>query len=125
MPFCKEMESAGGGGGLTALASMLGPQGLKGLEMVGPVECRGYGVTLTPWWCIENQLSDFCLPGFPCHTCEAGVTIIPAAPQKDHRLQVKDHRLQTCATNRKPKMENRKRVLKGMSRAVARDLGLI
>jgi hypothetical protein len=55
--------------------SALGPQGLQGLEALGAVECSGYRLTLTPWWCIENQLSDYCLPGFPCETCEAGVTI--------------------------------------------------
>jgi len=37
------------------------------------MECRGYSSTLTPWRCIENQLSDFCLPGWPCHDCGRAV----------------------------------------------------
>jgi len=107
-----------GEGGLTALTAKLGPQGLKGLEATGPVECLGYRLTLTPWWCILNQLSDFCLPGFPCETCEAGVGIRAAGGDKDHRLEA-------CATNQKPKTKNQKLLLKGMTRAVARDLGMI
>ena len=102
-------------GGIDTLMQMLGPQGLKGMEAIGPVECHGYGITLTPWGCIENQLSDFCLPGFPCHDCETGVTIRTAG-----RMPVPLEK-----ANRKLKTENRKQVLKGMSRAVARDLGLI
>ena len=89
----------------------------------GPVECRGYGVTLTPWWCIENQLSDYCLPGFPCHTCEAGVTIIPPAIRTAGGDACATG--EPCATNQKTITKSQKRLLKGMSRAVARDLGLI
>lgn len=45
------------------------------------VECAGYGVRLTPWQCLENQLSLYCLPGWPCETCEGAVTIqIPPNP---------------------------------------------
>lgn len=40
-----------------------------------PIECAGYKVSLTPWHCLENQLSLYCLPGFPCETCEAAGTI--------------------------------------------------
>jgi hypothetical protein len=39
------------------------------------VECTGYGVRLSPWQCLWNQLSVFCLPGFPCETCEKAVSI--------------------------------------------------
>jgi hypothetical protein len=80
------------------------------------VDCRGYGVLLTPWNCLENQLSLFCLPGFPCHDCEVGVGLGPAG------VELRRHRLKTCATDRKPKTQD---ILKGMSRAVARDLGLL
>ena len=81
------------------------------------IACDGYKLTLTPWRCIENQLSDYCLPGFPCHECEAGVSIIPPSPLKTGG----DAR----SANGKRKTANRKQVLKTMSRAVARDLGLI
>ena len=53
---------------------LLGPGGLEALKGVGAVDCRGYGITLTPWWCIENQLlcaADY--PGWPCHDCEQAV----------------------------------------------------
>lgn len=39
------------------------------------IECREYGVRLSPWHCIENQLSLYCLPGWPCETCELAVSI--------------------------------------------------
>jgi len=42
----------------------------------------------------------------------------PIGPEKDHRLEA-------CATNQKPKTKNQKLLLKGMTRAVARDLGMI
>jgi len=123
-------QKCGGGGGLTALETMLGPAGIKGLASLGPVECSGYGLTLTPWWCIENQLSDYCLPGFPCHECEAGVTIIPPSPPLEKGGE-KDRRRDARPTgdarpaHGKRKTENRKQLLRTMSRAVARDLGLI
>ena len=41
-----------------------------------PVECAGYGVSLTLWQCLENQLSPYCLPGWPCETCEEAVGIV-------------------------------------------------
>ncbi|TSA13564.1 MAG: hypothetical protein D4R73_00630 [Deltaproteobacteria bacterium] len=45
------------------------------------VECTGYGRQMTPWQCLENQLSLYCLPGWPCETCEGAVTIqIPPSP---------------------------------------------
>jgi len=50
---------------------------------------------------------------------------------KEHRQdacaagEAKEHRLKTCATNQKLKTKNYKLLLKGMTRAVARDLGLI
>ncbi len=60
---------------------------MKALEEIGPIECQGYGATLTPWWCIENQLSIYCLPDFPCHDCQAAVGIRVAGedscPTKD------------------------------------------
>ncbi len=37
--------------------------------------CNGYGLIITPWWCLENQLSPMCLPGFPCHDCPQAVAI--------------------------------------------------
>jgi len=40
--------------------------------------CKGYLVEMDAFGCIENQLSDFCLPGFPCHECGAALTIRPA-----------------------------------------------
>jgi hypothetical protein len=39
------------------------------------IECRGYGVSLSPWNCIENQVSLYCLPGWPCETCETAVCL--------------------------------------------------
>lgn len=45
--------------------------------MKGRFYCQGYRVQMTAWRCIENQLSDFCLPGFPCHTCPVALTIRP------------------------------------------------
>jgi hypothetical protein len=108
------------------------------------LECRGYGVTLTPWWCIENQLSDFCLPGFPCHDCEAGVTIIPPAPPLEKGGEIEAEVGRSCAdpavpeaskdtqsgapSLKRPKTRKVKvRVYdpKTMSRAVARDLWLL
>ena len=48
--------------------------------------CKGYRVEMPPLNCIENQVSDFCLPGFPCHDCEAALTIKPApAPESPTR----------------------------------------
>ncbi len=39
--------------------------------------CRGYGVPeMTPERCLANQLSPFCLPGWPCETCEEGVGVV-------------------------------------------------
>ena len=86
------------------------------------ITCDGYQLTMTPWRCIGNQLSDFCLPGFPCHECQAGVGLGLKDGGRDARPA---HRLEARATNRKLKTENRKQLLKSMSRAVARDLGLI
>ena len=37
--------------------------------------CKGYRVEMGAFNCIENQLSDLCLPGFPCHECGAALTI--------------------------------------------------
>ena len=39
------------------------------------MKCRGYHRDLTPWACLENQLSPMCLPGWPCHECRQGVRI--------------------------------------------------
>ena len=54
------------------------------------MKCRAYQTELSPWGCLENQLSPMCLPGWPCETCEEGVTIAPSMN--------KDHRLEACAT---------------------------
>ena len=50
--------------------------------------CTGYLVELTPFNCIENQLSEFCLPGFPCHGCEAALTI-RSTPRRQPALKVR------------------------------------
>jgi hypothetical protein len=63
--------------------------------------CDGYRVEMTLWNCIENQLSIFCLPAHPCHTCPAALIIRPA-----------------------PKLRASYGSLKGMSRAVAKAMGL-
>lgn len=68
------------------------------------ITCDGYQLTMTPWRCIENQLSDFCLPGFPCHVCQAGVGL----------------GLRMAGGDARPTWDK-----KTMTRAVARDLGLI
>ncbi|MHB9074641.1 MAG: hypothetical protein ACYC6G_14080 [Desulfobaccales bacterium] len=39
------------------------------------VDCRGYKIRITPWACIENQLSTMCLPGWPCEECEEAVSV--------------------------------------------------
>jgi len=77
----------------------------------GAVNCQGYGATLTPWSCIENQLSLYCLPGWPCHECE-GVGITVALPK------TVAGRRDACPT--KPKT-----IPKDMTRAVAASMGLI
>lgn len=54
---------------------------LRGGGGLKPVECAPYGREMTPWQCLENQLSLYCLPGWPCETCEGAVTIqIPPDP---------------------------------------------
>jgi len=77
------------------------------------VECRGYGVTLTPWACLENQLSPMCLPGWPCESCETAVGVAVTPPLNEGKVM--------RAISRKPSSYDRK----SMSRAVARSLGLI
>ena len=89
------------------------------------ITCDGYGLSLTPWRCIENQLSDFCLPGFPCHECEAGVSIIPPSPPLKKGGEQERRRDAGPTKTRNPKPKTQNQLLKGMSRAVARDLGLI
>jgi hypothetical protein len=113
--------------------------------LLGRLDCRGYGVVLTPWRCIENQLSLFCLPGWPCECCEKAVTIqIPARPpslkgEGAKMAQVGDglHNPPRAgssfpdpggATSLKKTKTRRKKSFydpKTMTRAVARDLGLI
>lgn len=68
------------------------------------ITCKGYGVEMTPWRCIENQLSPMCLPDFPCHNCETpvGVGLAAKTPSRKRRWDKKT-----------------------MSRTVARDLGLV
>ncbi|MHB9075822.1 MAG: hypothetical protein ACYC6G_20155 [Desulfobaccales bacterium] len=39
------------------------------------VDCTGYKVKITPWACIENQLSTMCLPGWPCEECEEAIGV--------------------------------------------------
>lgn len=52
--------------------------------------CEGYRESMTLFRCIENQLSPFCLPGFPCHECQAALTIKPApVPSRGLNLKVK------------------------------------
>lgn len=97
------------GGGLMAL---LGPQALAALEQHGAVECRGYGVTLTPWWCLENQLLAWGLLGWPCHECGEAVGIGISAEMQKNMTKIMP----------KPK---RRRAPQGMTPAVARALGLI
>lgn len=67
--------------------------------------CNGYGVEMSLWNCVENQLSDFCLPCFPCHECPAAITL-RIAPQKRLKLTIDYDRM-------------------GMTPAVARAMGLI
>ena len=50
--------------------------------------CKGYLTEMSSFNCIENQLSDYCLPGFPCHECEAALTIRPA-PRQQPALKVR------------------------------------
>ncbi|MFA5381802.1 MAG: hypothetical protein WC356_01460 [Candidatus Micrarchaeia archaeon] len=50
--------------------------------------CKGYGVEMSFFHCLENQLSDFCLPDFPCHTCEAPLTINPA-PRRQPAMKIR------------------------------------
>lgn len=103
-------------------------------------ECRGYRLTMKPQRCIENQLSDYCLPGFPCHDCEAGVTIqIPPSPPLEKGGEIgakvgRSHLQETPGPARNLPGSGKASLNSGktrpydpktMSRAVARDLGLI
>jgi hypothetical protein len=67
------------------------------------VNCRGYGMVMSPWRCLQNQLSFFCFDDWPCWTCPNPVTI--ALPPE------------MAQGKRKPRP-------KGMSLAVAKSLGL-
>jgi hypothetical protein len=60
---------------------------------------------MTPWRCIENQLSPMCLPEFPCHDCETAVGLAIAYAKMSRQKKSWDP--------------------KTMTRAVAKDLGLI
>jgi len=83
------------------------------------VDCKGYRTRLTPWECIENQLSIFCLPGWPCHTCpEArGLGLPPDLTKKEAACQPER---QTSTGKQVVNYDP-----KTMSRAVARAMGLI
>jgi len=48
--------------------------------------CDGYQTEMKLWHCLENQLSDYCLPGFPCHECPAALTIKPAPRRRALRV---------------------------------------
>lgn len=90
-------------------------------EMDETLECRGYTLTLTPWGCILNQLSDYCLPGFPCETCQSGVTIqIPPSPPLGKGGE-EVYRLEAGATRGERKPVKLPAWLKNASRAVRRD----
>lgn len=67
--------------------------------------CEGYRLTMKPWRCIENQLSDYCMEGWPCLDCETGVG-----------LAIAHAKMPKCKAGWDRKT---------MSRSVARDLGLI
>lgn len=64
--------------------------------------CTGYRVNISFWNCIENQLSDFCFPEFPCHTCEAALTIaLPPRQQAPLKVRYpKDWKNMTPAVRR-------------------------
>ena len=67
--------------------------------------CKGYNKEMELWDCIKNQLSIFCLPHFPCHSCEGGVSISIPIPVAKNTVKNK--------------------IPKGMSKAVAKSMGII
>lgn len=81
------------------------------VEVRAAVDCQGYHAVLTPWRCIENQLSPMCLPGWPWHECE-GVGLGLAQPK------IVAGRRDAGPTKPKP-------IPQGMTRAVAVALGLV
>ena len=73
----------------------------------GWLDCPGYEVLgMSLWRCLVNQLSDYCLPSWPCHSCQfgVGIEIAPVPP---------------------PSSKKRQWPPPGMSRAVAIALGLM
>jgi len=79
--------------------------------------CEGYRTEMSLWHCIENQLSVFCLPHFPCHTCRAAVTIRPNTVETDPPSVGTDG----GAPRRRP----RRTIPPNMTRTVAKALGLM
>ena len=75
------------------------------------IGCLRHGWDLTPWDCIEAQLHELRLwIGWPCNGCERPVTIeLPKAAEKYDRNYDKPRRTWP----------------EGMSKAVARRLGLV
>jgi hypothetical protein len=68
----------------------------------GNMFCEGYKVELTPKQCEQNQKSIFCLPSFPCHDC-------PSSISKSEPIL----------------KSTKKKVPPGMTKSVAKSLGLI
>jgi len=64
--------------------------------------CDGYRTELKPQDCIDNQLSIFCLPDFPCYSCNQAV-VLAIAEKKKEKVSIP----------------------KGMTKAVAKSMGYI
>lgn len=79
---------------------------------MGKFYCQAYGVTLSPWRCIENQLSLYCLPGWPCETCESAIVL---------RIASRDASAAREAQSARSKKHKLPAWLKNASRAVIRD----
>jgi hypothetical protein len=79
--------------------------------------CKGFGCEMQPFHCIENQISIFCLEGIhPCWECENPCTI--TVPLKVVHNEVEK-------TIEKEKVEERRKIPKGMTKSVAKSMGYI
>ena len=75
--------------------------------------CSGYKMRMTPWRCVENQLSPMLMPDFPCHTCTQAVGVgvneasRPAAPPRG-RVKWPEHLKNASAAVKRAYLEGSK-----------------
>lgn len=89
------------------------------------IVCAGYRMRMSPWRCLQNQLSDYCLPGWPCWTCDTMVTLALSGEGARIRRGADLTVVEPKPGGKTGRKQERKRWPPGMSKAVALAEGLV